>query len=156
MISFSHQQLLRVSCVHSAMPSSTPGSSFATTSSHDSRSPPSQTQHEDVETLEKSEPLSLNDLPAEIIDDIAHHVRSRRQPQVPFCRCRSKKSKPFNLSTAPFKKFSDPSWAFSCASKRYREIVFHGNKSRTYGLCYSRCCIEKALDISEEIRASVT
>jgi hypothetical protein len=131
-------------------------SSARTNASSRRPSLPSTDNDKSVPSVINPQPLSLNDLPAEIIDIIAQYVRSQRKRRYPVCRCANDKSHSFDLSTEPAEKYSDPSWALSCASKRYREIVFHVNKSRSYSLCYSRCCIRRVLAIPKIIRASVT
>jgi hypothetical protein len=113
--------------------------------------------------LEQSASLSLDDLPTELIQIIAQFVGSTEERVPAFgCFCKEQKrriksrTQSFDLSTAPADSYSHPCWAFSCVSKRYRNIVFHGNTTRRFGLGYSRCCIERVVNIPESIRASVS
>jgi hypothetical protein len=159
-----YQRLLRLasspSFIHSDMSIPSLDPSARMTASSQPLSSPSQTHDKSVASVINSQPLSqhlsLNDLPAEIIHIIAQYVRLKRKRRTPVCRCAHERSHSFDLSTAPAEKYSDPSWALSCASKRYREIVFHGNRSRSFGFCFEMCCLDKVAAIPKEIRASVT
>jgi hypothetical protein len=116
----------------------------------------------DKQPTPETQPTSLNDLPPEIIHDIAEWLRTYQDGLGGGCTCVrqkrriQKRSTSFDLSKAPAKSWGDPSWAFSSTSKRYREVVFHGNKTRKFSLGYSTCCIKRVLEIPETIRASIT
>lgn len=114
------------------------------------------TDHNGMDTTQS---LSLDDLPAELIGEIVRHIRWRRKPPVPSCRCVDiwlSTYPPSNCSREPTKEDLDPSSAFSWASKRYREIVLQTKEPKGLDLCYSACCVKKVLDMPEERRASFT
>lgn len=116
-----------------------------------------------MESFREPRQLSLDDLPAEIIEEIAQHLRiQQRTTFSSYCSCDEQKRRrdiPFeslDLSTTYFDRWSEPSWAFSCVSKRYRTIVFDGHQARTYGLGYKTCCVKRVVAIPEYVRASVS
>jgi hypothetical protein len=120
-------------------------------------------RHYDTKYIQEPGRLSLDDLPAEIVHEIAQHLRSAQVYGFFYhCACDDQEGRAeignetLELSTADFDMWSDPSWAFSCASRRYRNIVFRGNRERTCSLGYSRCCIKRALAIPEYLRAAVS
>jgi hypothetical protein len=105
---------------------------------------------------------TLNDIPPESITYIAQIIRSNR-PKVGYgCQCAAQKkriesrAKVKGVSRWPATAWSDPGWAFSAVSKRYRRIVFHEDTTRRYSLGYSKCCIQRVLAIPETIRANVS
>jgi hypothetical protein len=108
------------------------------------------------------ERTTLNDIPTEVINEIADCLRAQQWHGGGGCACQDRKKriaarpKPFRLPKAPIGTWTDPSWAFSCASKRYRDVVFHGNTTRKYTFGFSKCCIKRVQGIPENIRASVS
>jgi hypothetical protein len=105
---------------------------------------------------------TLNDIPPESITYIAQILRSNR-PKVGYgCQCEAQKkriesrARVKGVSNWPAAAWSDPSWAFSAVSKRYRRIVFHEDTTRRYSLGYSKCCIQRVLAIPETIRANIS
>lgn len=126
-----------------------------------SQTQPSPTTHpNDSEPLDKPGPLSLDQLPTEIIEEIVQHLQWRHKRSASSCPCRNE---PLRLSSCPSpralfskaKRCRNPDLTFSCASKRYREISLQ-TKEKTFDLCYSDCCRERVLSIPKEIRADVT
>jgi hypothetical protein len=119
--------------------------------------------HNHAETIGAPGQRSLDDLPAEIVHEIAEYIRIE-QPKIynGDCSC-NEPTRPtavelesIDLSTAPSGTWLDASWALSCASRRYRGIVFHGNRGRMCSLANSTCCIKRAMAIPNDIRASVS
>lgn len=124
---------------------------------------PKTTQNADTDSYDKPRILSLDDLPAEIIDEIAQHLRSeQKRPDMGECRCLRKhyrdrdRTLQFIDSVEPADAFPDPSAAFSSISKRYRAIVFDGNNKRAVSLGFSTCCVKRVFKIPDSIRASVS
>jgi hypothetical protein len=104
-----------------------------------------------------SKQTSLDDLPTEIIQEIAEYLGLEEEWIELGCRCKTRYPWSLsNLSTTQAGTWSYPSWAFSCISKRYKDIIVHGNTVRRYSLGYSRCCIKKVLAMPKNTRASVT
>jgi hypothetical protein len=105
---------------------------------------------------------TLNDIPPESITYIAQILRSNRPKFGYGCQCEAQKkriesrARVKGVSKWPATAWSDPSWAFSAVSKRYRRIVFHEDTTRRYSLGYSECCIQRVLAIPETIRANVS
>jgi hypothetical protein len=125
--------------------------------------PPLQHKQSDSSLKDEREPVSLADLPAEIIHMIAHHLRATEWRYSFGCYCQQQKARwarvsapSFDLSKAPVETYSDRSWALSCMARRYRQIIFHGRIARRYDIGYSTCCIERVRAIPEHIRASVS
>jgi hypothetical protein len=117
----------------------------------------------DTETVRQPGQRSLDDLPPEIVHEIAEYLRiEQRKIYNGDCSC-DEPTRPtaadlelIDLSTAAPGTWLDSSWAFSCVSRRYRGIVFHGNRGRMCSLAYSTCCIKRAMAIPNDIRASVS
>jgi hypothetical protein len=112
--------------------------------------------------IEQPRHLSLDHLPVEIIQVIAQFVQSPDPDPVFRCFCEKqerrirKRASFFDLSNGAPDSYSDRSWAFACVSKRFRDIVFHGNTSRNFSFEYRTCCIRRVRSMPESIRASVT
>jgi hypothetical protein len=122
-----------------------------------SQSPTSTTTYYDeVKPIDKPQSLCLDDLPVEIVEEIAQHVRWRRKGPVPYCRCEDPRYHALTYARGPTEDHRDPTWAFASTSKRYREIVRQTKKSKSFDICYSVCCIRTAFNRPEEVRASVT
>lgn len=105
---------------------------------------------------------TLNDIPPEYITAIVQIIRSNC-PKVGYgCQCAAQKkriesrARVKGVSKWPAAAWSDPSWAFSAVSKRYRRIVFHEDTTRRYSSGYSVCCIQRVLTTPETIRANVS
>lgn len=125
--------------------------------------PGSESVHlQDFADIEQPRDLCLDDLPVEIIQLIAQFVRSSDDSPVFGCFCEEragrigKRAFWSDLSNSAPDSYSDPSWAFACVSGKFRDIVFHGNTTRSFTFEYSTCCITKVVSIPESIRASVT
>lgn len=107
-------------------------------------------------------PLSLDDLPPELIEIIAGHLHWSTKKTYNFASCLCDRMRriaeipdqSFDLSTSSFDTYSDPSWALSCASKRYRQIVFHAYMRRHCILVCCNYCVGNVITIPEQIRAS--
>jgi hypothetical protein len=100
---------------------------------------------------------SLQDLPSELIELVAKHLRSEPwPPRCPYLCARETSEDPsFSLSNAKANTYADPSWALSCTSKRLRDIVFNGNIERRTRIGYCHQCYHTARAIPQHIRDNV-
>jgi hypothetical protein len=133
-----------------------------TTADSTMQSPASKRHCDGLQTMDRLQSTSLHSLPTEIIHEIAEWLRATKKPLAHDCQCTRQelrnvnRSSTFDLSTAPATEWSDFSWAFSCIAKRYRDVVFHGNKTRKFSFGYATCCMGRIFGIPEKIRASAT
>lgn len=114
------------------------------------------THHSNADSSHPSRPLSLDDLPAEVIEEIVEYILIQECNVITFCGCDSSRLRPLNLPNATRRDFSGSTWIFSCVSKRYRDIVFHGHAKRHLDLENYSCCIDKVLTMPDHIRLSIT
>lgn len=86
--------------------------------------------------------LSLDHLRPELVHAIVQQLPSISVAAGPGCLCKeTRRILDFQFGTSEGRsEYFDPSGAFSCASKRYRDIVSHGNTTRT-SLAFYNCCI---------------
>jgi hypothetical protein len=103
--------------------------------------------------------VTLDDLPCEIIEIIAQHLRDMPWTSVSRRICArdvfERVPQDGDLGSAAAKLYSDQCGAFSCVSKRYRRILFDNIIRRSSVAGYSVPCFERIMNVPEGIRANV-
>lgn len=101
-------------------------------------------------------PLSLDDLPTEIIEEIIEYLLIQQHHLISFCACDESDLRLLGPPNATRRDYSGPTWVLSCISRRYRDIVFRGHMRRHLYLRNYGCCIDKVLTMPDHIRSSIT